>query len=71
MPISTELPVQTPVADTRNQVNRAWKDVLKMSVNSVVVAVAALFVVILVVTSVTFHKSMPDQAITAEFWVGP
>jgi len=49
----------------------AWNDVLKVSGNSLVVAVAALFVVILVMASVTFPKSMHDPAITGEFWVGP
>ena len=39
--------------------------------NSVVVAVAAVLVVILVVASVTLPKSMPDPAVSAEFWIGP
>ena len=71
MPISTEIPIQTLLADTRKQVSWTWNGVLKMRGNSVVVAVAALLVVILVVPSVTLPKSMPDPAVSAEFWIGP
>src|SRR5689334_3237552 len=52
MTMSAELPVQTPAAD-RQQIDRAWKDVLKIGGDSVVLAVAVLFLVILVAASVT------------------
>jgi hypothetical protein len=71
MAISTEIPIQTLLADTRKQVSWTWNGVLKMSGNSVVVAVAAVLVVILVVASVTLPKSMPDPAVSAEFGSAP
>lgn len=71
MPMSAELPVQAPAADRRKRINGAWNDVLKMSGISVVVAVAALFVVMLVAASVTLPKSALDTTTSAEFWIGP
>jgi hypothetical protein len=71
MSMSAELPVQIPAADRRKQINWAWNDILKMSGNSVVVAVAALFVVILVAASVALSKSTLDTTVIGEFWMGP
>ena len=68
MPISTEIPIQTLLADTRKQVSWTWNGVLKMRGNSVVVAVAAFIVVVLVLANVALPKSIP---ISPEFWVGP
>ena len=68
MPKSTDLPVRATVADTRKRINRAWNDVLKANTDSVVVAVAALIVLVLVLASVAVPKSIP---ISPEFWVGP
>ena len=64
----TDLPVRAPVADTRKRINWVWNDVLKANTDSVVVAVAALIVLVLVLASVALPKSMP---IGPEFWVGP
>ena len=68
MPMSTDLPVRATVADTRKRLNRARNDVLKANTDSVVVAVAALIVLVLVLASVAVPKSIP---ISPEFWVGP
>ena len=68
MPMSTEIPVRARVADTRKRINWAWNDVLKANTDSVVVAVAALIVVVLVLASVALPNSIP---ISPEFWVGP
>jgi hypothetical protein len=73
MPMRTELPLRAPVADTRKQINwawinRAWNDVLNANPDSVVVAVVALIVVVLVLASVALPKSIP---ISPEFWGGP
>jgi hypothetical protein len=68
MPMSTELPVRATIADTRKRINWAWNDVLKGNADSVVVAVAALIVVVLVLASVALPKSLP---ISPEFWGGP
>lgn len=71
MTMSAELPVQTPAAD-RQQIDRAWKDVLKIGGDSVVLAVAALFLVILVAASVTLPSSTRDNAYpSSEFLMGP
>jgi hypothetical protein len=64
----TELPVRAPVADARKRINWAWYDVLKANEDSVVVAVAALIVVVLVLASVALPKSI---LISPEFWGGP
>ena len=68
MPMSTDLPVRAPVADTRKRINWVWNDVLKANTDSVVVAVAALIVLVLVLASVALAKSIP---ISPEFWGGP
>ena len=68
MPMSTDLPVRATVADPRKRINRAWNDVLKANTDSVVVAVAALIVLVLVLASVALPKSIP---ISPEFWIGP
>jgi hypothetical protein len=71
MPMSAQLPFQTPTSDGRKQINWAWNDVLKVSGKIVVVAAAALFVVLLVAASVTLPKSTLDPTISGEFWIGP
>jgi hypothetical protein len=71
MPMSAELPVQSPAAARRKQIDWAWNDVLKTSATSVVVAVAALFVVILVAVSVTPPTSTLDASVSTEFLIGP
>jgi len=68
MPTSTDLSVRAPVADARKPINRAWNSVLKANTDSVVVAVAALIVLVLVLASVALPKSIP---ISPEFWIGP
>lgn len=68
MPMSAELPVRTPVVDTRERIKWGWNDVLKANTDSVVVAVAALIVVVLVLASVALPKSI---SISPEFWGGP
>jgi len=68
MPMSTDLPVRVQVVDARKRIHWAWSDVLKANTDGVVVAVAALIVVVLVLASVAFPKSIP---ISPEFWVGP
>jgi hypothetical protein len=69
----TELPLRAPVADARKRINwawinRAWNDVLNANADSIVVAVAALIVVVLVLASVALPKSIP---ISPEFWGSP
>jgi len=73
MPMSAELPVHTPAADRRNQIDWTWNDVLKTSGTSVVVALVALFVVILVAASVTLPSSTLDTPtpVSTEFLIGP
>ena len=73
MPMSAELPVHTPAADRRNQIDWTWNDVLKTSGTSVVVALVALFVVILVAASVTLPSSPLDTPtpVSTEFLIGP
>jgi len=66
MPMSTEL--SAPVADTRKRIDWAWNDVLKVSPDTIVVAVAALIVVVLVLASLTLPHSIP---INPELWGGP
>ena len=71
MAMSAELPVQTPAADRSKQIDWAWNDVLKISGDSVVLAVAALFLVILVAASVALPKSTLDTTVSGELWIGP
>jgi hypothetical protein len=68
MPMSTEIPVRAPVADTRKRIIWAWNDLLKANTDDVVVAVAALIVVVLVLASIALPKSIP---ISPEIWGGP
>ena len=68
MPMSTEIRVRAPVADTRKRINWAWNDVLNVSPDGIVVAVAALIVVVLLLASLVLPQSMPTNP---EFWVGP
>jgi hypothetical protein len=56
MPMSTGLPVRALVADTRKRINSTWNDVLKANTDSVVVAIAALIVVVLVLARVALPK---------------
>ena len=56
MPMSTGLPVRALVADTRKRINSTWNDVLKANTDSVVVAIAALIVVVLVLARVDVPK---------------
>jgi hypothetical protein len=58
MPMSTDLPVRALDADTRKRINSTWNDVLKANTDSVVVAVAALIVVVLVLARVALPKSI-------------
>jgi hypothetical protein len=71
MPMSAELPVQMPAADTRKHIGWAGNDVPKISANTVVLAAAALFVVILVAASVAFPNAALDATLTGEFWNVP
>ena len=68
MPMSAELPVRTPVVDTRERIKWGWNDVLKANTDRVVVALAAVIVVVLLLASLTLPKSVP---ISPEFWIGP
>jgi len=71
MPMSAELPVQSPVADGRKQIDWARNHALKMSAISVVVAIAAVFVVVLVAAAVTLPTSTLDIPAGSEFLIGP
>ena len=51
MPMSAELPVRTPVVDTRERIKWGWNDVLKANTDRVVVALAAVIVVVLLLAS--------------------
>jgi hypothetical protein len=66
--MSTELPVRTPVVDTRERIKWGWNDVLKANTDRVVVALAAVIVVVLLLASLTLPKAVP---ISPEFWIGP